>query len=279
MLPDVNVSASDCVRAGREIFLRRPLPLILGWAVAAGLVVLLIILFPSDLSTGLHVGAILSAPVLLWVQLVVLKSLDADKPGKLRAGGSLRDWGSAFMVAAAIATLFRAATWCLWVAVPLTGAVMYAFMTFGVGDMFLCGRLDLLVSAIVFGTVGFMMVSGLLFAPICAVQDCRGLFDAMRRSWRMASGRRRTILRIAVTCFWLPVILSLSAYFLSVLRTAAAMFRGLPAVLWLVSLLTVVLFLGPWFSGALAAAFVPLKAEEDEYVRRREERKAKLGLR
>ena len=183
------------------------------------------------------------------------------------------------MAAAVIATLFRVVVWCLWVAVPLSGAVMYAFMTFGVGDMFLCGRLDLLVSAIVFGTVGFVMTCGLLFAPMCAVQDSRGLFDAIRRSWRMANGRRWTILRIAVTCFWFPVSVSLSAYFLSVLRTAAAVFRGLPAVLWLVSLLTVVLFLGPWFSGALTAAFVPLKAEEDEYVRRREERKAKLRLR
>jgi hypothetical protein len=276
MLP--SVSASDCVRAGREAFLRRPVPLILGWAVAAGLVVLLIILFPSSLSMGLHLGAILSAPVLLWVQLVVLKSLDADESANRHAGGSLRSWGSSFMVAAVIVTLFRVTTWCVWVAVPLTGAVMYTFMAFGVGDMFLCGRLDLLASAVVFGAVGFMMTCGLLFAPMCAAQDSRGMFDAIRRSWRMASGHRRTILRIAVTCFWFPVSLSLSAYFLSVLRTAAAVFRGLPAVLWLVSLLTVVLFLGPWFSGALAAAFVPLKAEEDEYVRRREERRATLGF-
>jgi hypothetical protein len=81
------------------------------------------------------------------------------------------------------------------------------------------------------------------------------------------------MLRIAATCFWLPVGLFLSAYFLSVLRTAAAVFRGLPAVLWTLSILTVVLFLGPWFSGALTVLFVPLKEEEDAFERRREERR------
>lgn len=190
----------------------------------------------------------------------------------------MRDLGSSFIAAAVIPTLFRIATWSIWFALPLTGGLMYVFMTFGVADMFTSGRLDLLASAILFGTAGFMMTCGLLFAPICAVLERIGPFEAMRRSWRMAGGHRKTIFRIALTCFWLPVGLSLSAYFLSVLRTAAAVFRGLPAVLWVVSLVTVVLFFGPWCTGALMALFVPLKCEEDGYVRRLEERRATMNL-
>jgi hypothetical protein len=276
MLDDV--SAGHYIHVGRQTFFRRPLPLILGWGVAAGLVVLFIILFPHNLSTGLHVGVIASAPVLVRVQLIVLKSLGKGSERERQALNSLRDWGNSFIVAAVIPTLFRAATWSLWMAVPLTGGLMYMFVAFGAGDMFLSGRLDLLVCAILFGTVGFMLACSLLFAPICAVQDSRGPVDAMRRSWRMANGNRRTILRIAFTCFCLPISLSLSAYFLSVLETTAAVFRGLPAVLWIVSLVTVVLFFGPWFSGALMALFVPLKQEEDQRVRRLAERRATMGL-
>ena len=274
-----NVSAIDCLRAGREAYVRRPLPLILGWAIAAGLVVLFIVLFPSDLSTGLQLGVIVSAPILLGVQLIALKSLGTYELGRHQARGSLRDWGSSFVAAAVIPTLLRIATWCIWCALPFTGSMMYVFMTFGVADMFTSGRLDLLVSAILFGTAGFMLTCGLLFAPVCAVLDRIRPFEALRRSWRMAGGgHRKTILRIALACFWLPVGLSLSAYFLSVLRTAEAVFRGLPAVLWIVSLVTVVLFLGPWFTGALMALFVPLKREEDGYVRRLEERRATMNL-
>jgi hypothetical protein len=272
------VTANECLRAGREAYVRRPLPLILGCAVAAGLVVLFVVLFPSDLSWGLQLGVILSAPVLLQVQRSALKSLGEDESPAHRTRSSLRDWGSSFIAAAVIPTLFRIATWSIWFALPLTGALMYVFMTFGVADMFTSGRLDLLTSAVLFGSVSFMLTSGFLFAPICAVLDGIGPLEAIRRSLRMAGGHRKTILRIAFTCFWLPISLSLSAYFLSVLRTAAAVFRGLPAVLWIVSLVTVVLFYGPWFSGALMALFVPLKREEDWYVRRRQERRATLDL-
>lgn len=273
-----NISARDCVRAGRHAFLRRPLPLILGWAIAAACVVLFVILFPSNLSLGLQLGAIVSAPVLLRVQLVVLKSLCTDESEKGDQKGSVRDWGSSLLVAAAIPTLFRTATWWIWAALPLSGTLMYAFMAWGVGDMLTSGRMDLFVGAVLFGPVGFMLSCGLLFAPLCAIRNSRGPFDAIARSWRMAGGHRLKILRIAVTCFWIPVGLFLPAYILSVLRTAAAVFLGLPAVLWTVSLLAVVLFFGPWFSAALTVAFVPLKAEEDEYMRRREQRRKTLGF-
>ena len=272
------ISASDCLRAGRKAFLQRPLPLILGWAISASCVVLFVILFPSNLSLGLQLGAIASAPVLLWVQLVVLKSLGKDDSEGYQTRGSLLDWGSSFIASAVIPTLFRTVTWWLWVALPFSGGLMYAFMSWGVGGMFLCGRLDLLVFAILCGVAGFVVSSGLLFAPLCAIKDTKGPFDAMKRSWRMASGHRMKILRIAAICFWFPVGFFLSAYFLSVLRTTGAVFHGLPAVLWTISLITVVLFLGPWFSGALTALFVPLKAEEDAYMLRRVERKATMNL-
>lgn len=273
-----NVSTRDCLRAGKEAYLRRPFSLIAGWASAAGLVVLFIILFPSNLSLALQLAAIASAPALLWVQLVVLKSLGTEESDEPQSRGSLRDWVSASLTAVAIPTLFRTATWWIWAAMPLSGGLMYTFMAWGVGDMFTSGRMDLFVGAVLFGSVGFMISCGLFFAPLCAIRDSRGPFDAMARSWRMAGGHRLKILRIAVTCFWLPVGLFLSAYFLSVLRTAGAVFHGLPAVLWTISVLTVVLFLGPWFSGALAALFVPLKAEEDAYMRRRAERRKALRL-
>ena len=50
MLQDV--STSECLRAGREAFVRRPLPLILGWAIAAGLVALFVVLFFGPWCTG-----------------------------------------------------------------------------------------------------------------------------------------------------------------------------------------------------------------------------------
>lgn len=274
-----NISARDCLRTGREVFLRHPLPLILGWAIAASCIVLGIILFPSNLSLGLQVGAIVSAPVLLWVQLVVLKSLGRDELGEPQMRrGSLRDWGSSLLVAAVIPILFRAATWWIWVALPLSGGLMYTFRAWGVGDMFTSGRMDLFVGAVLFGFVGFMISCGLFFAPLCAIRDSRGPFNAIARGWRMAGGHKLKILRIAVTCFWVPVSLFLPAYCISVLREARAVFSGLPAVLWTISGLTAVLFLGPWFSGALTALFVPLKAEEDEYMRRREERRKTMHL-
>ena len=273
-----NVSTRHCLSAGRGVFLRRPLPMLLGWAAAGAITVLFVILFSSDLSTGLHVGVIVSALVLLKAQRIVLKSVDNDGSEEHPRSNAWRAWGRAFLAAAVVPTLFRVATWCIWFAVPLSGALMYAFFSYGIGDMFLCGRLDLLVGAVLFGSVGFAISSGLLFAPLCAVQDSRGALDALRRSWRMAGGHRMKILRIAVTCLWLPVSLALSAYFLSVLRTAEATFHGLPAVLWAVSLLLVVLFFGPWFSTALLMLYVPLKREEDGYIRRRVERKAAMNL-
>jgi hypothetical protein len=169
-------------------------------------------------------------------------------------------------------------TFYTWFALPFSGTLMYVLYSYGIGSMFLCGRLDLLIYAILLGIFAFMMTCGFLFAPVCAVLDSLGPMEAMRRSWRMVGGHRKKILRIAVTCFWLPISLALSAYFLSVLESTAATFRGLPAVLWIVSLVTIVAFFGPWFSGALTALFVPLKREEDGYIRRRLERKAAMNL-
>ena len=273
-----NSSARECLRAGRQVFFKRPLPLILGWVIAAACVVLGIILFPSNLSLGLQVGAILSAPGLLWTQLVSLRgSLDESEEALLR--GSLRDWGSSFLAAAVIPTVFRYATFWTWMAVPLSGGLMYTLHAWCIESMFMAGRMDLFITAVVFGFAGFMVSCGLFFSPLCAMRDSRGPFYAIARSWRMAGGQRLKILRIAVACFWIPVALFLPAYFLSVLRTSAAVFRGLPAVLWTISGLTVVLFLGPWFTGSLTALFIPLKAEEDEYMRRRAEKKATWNIR
>jgi hypothetical protein len=273
-----SVDAGECLRVGREVYVRRPLPLILGWAIAAGLVVLFVVLIPQDLSSGLQIGATLGGLALLRVQLIVLRSLGVTDALPRPALRRLRDWASAFGPMVVTPLLFRMLTFYTWFALPFSGALMYVLYSYGIGSMFLCGRLDLLIFAIVLGTFAFVMTCGFLFAPVCAVLDSIGPLEAMRRSWRMAGGHRKSILRIAVTCFWLPISLALSAYFLSVLESTAATFRGLPAVLWIVSLVTIVVVFGPWFSGALTALFVPLKREEDGYVRRRLERKAAMNL-
>ncbi|TFH07157.1 MAG: hypothetical protein E4H08_09965 [Candidatus Atribacteria bacterium] len=268
MLP--RVVASECLRTGWRVSRQHPLPLILGWALAAGAVVLSVFLLPANLSLGLQLGAIVGAPALLWTQLIVLRVLAPTEPKRPRMAGKLKDWLSAFAASAAVPTLFRTATWWIWAAVPLTGGLMYGLYAWGFGNMFASGRMDLFISAVLFSNAGFMISCGLFFAPLCAMQDSKGPFDAIRRSWRMASGHRLKILAIAAICFWLPVTLFLAAYFLSLLRHAAAVFEGLPAMLWTISAVVVVLFSGPWFSGAITALHVPLKEEEDTFELRRE---------
>jgi hypothetical protein len=271
-------SAKACLHAGRVALTRRPFPLIAGWAVAAGITALFVLAIPQDLSSALQLGGSLGGLALLWAQLDALKALGADASARRRPANVRRDWASAFVPMIVAPLVFRLLTWAMWYAVPLTGALMYALMTFGVADMFTCGRLDLLVSAIVFGAGGFMMTCGFLFAPACAVLDSIGPFEALRRSWRMSGGHRLTILRILSRCFWLPVTLFLSAYVLSVLRTAAFTFRGLPAILWSVALASIVLFFGPWATASMTALMVPLKREEDVFVRRHFERRTSMHL-
>jgi len=272
------ISARDCLRAGRKAFAQHPFSLILSWAIAAAIVVLFIFLFPGNLSLGMQLGAMVCAPAILWAERVVLRSYEEAELGQAQTKGSLLDWGSAFLSSAVIPAVFRTATWWIWAAVPLSGGLAYTFVAWGVGDLFTYGRMDLFVTAILFGHAGFMISCGFFFAPLCALQNSRGPLDAIARSWRMAGGHRLTILRMAATCFLLPVLLFLAAYFLSVLHEARAVFQGLPAVLWTISLAMIVLVSGPWFSGSLVALFIPLKEEEDAYMRRRAERKVMSNI-
>ncbi|MFC2095057.1 hypothetical protein ACFLSW_01270 [Candidatus Bipolaricaulota bacterium] len=266
------ISVRECLRSGRGIYLRRPLPLILGWSIAAGIVVLFVFLLPTNLSGGLHLGAMVAAPALLWAQRSAWRSLESEAADEKPEWASWRNWSSASLTSALLVTLFRYSTFWIWMAVPLSGGLMYTLHAWGVADMYMAGRLDLLIGAIVFGPVGFFISCGLLFAPLCAAVDGKGPFDAIRRSWRMAGSQRLKILGLAAACLWMPVALFLTAYVISVLRNARAVFAGVPAVLWSSSLIAIVL-LGPWFTSALTALFIPLKAEEDEYVLRREERR------
>jgi hypothetical protein len=272
------ISTRDCLRAGGKAFFQHPFSLITGWAIAAAIVVLFIFLYPNNLSLGMQLGAIACAPAILWAERVVLRSYEEAESGQARTKGSLLDWGSAFLSSAAIPAIFRTATWWIWVAVPLTGGLMYTFVALDFGDVFASGRLDLFISAILFGHAGFMISCGLFFAPLCAVVNSKGPFDAIARSWRMAGSHRLKILGMAAACFLLPVLLFLAAYFLSILRTAQAHFSGSSAVLWSISLAVTVLVSGPWFSGSLVALFIPLKEEEDAYMRRRAERKVMSNI-
>lgn len=269
------ISISDCLRSGRKVFVQHPFSLILSWAIAVATTVLFAFLFQSNLSLGMQLGAIVCAPALLWGQRLALRTLTGRESQK---SGSLRDWGSSFLASALIPTVFRYATFYIWMAVPLTGGLMYTLHAWGIESMFAAGRMDLFISATLFGVAGFMMSCGLFFAPLCAIENSKGPFDAVARSWRMAGGHRLKILGIAVICFVFPVMLFLAAYFMSVLHEARAVFQGLPAILWSICVAVIVLVSGPWFSASLVALFIPLKEEEDEYMRRRAERKAMSNI-
>ena len=271
-------SAGHCLRAGLAAFLRSPLPLILGWAVSAGITILFIVYIPRDLSSALQIGAAFGGFVLTWPQLRMLRSMNADIAAAEPSASSPRSWVSALIALAIAPTLYRVLTWAIWYAVPLSGALMYAFVTFGAGNMYVSGRLDLLTSAILFGFGTFALMCGLVFAPLCAVLDRIGPFASLKRSWRMVSGHRATILRIATATLGAPVALSLAAYYVSVLQTAQATFRGLPAVLWSIALGSVVLFLGPWLTAAITLLFIPLKEEENFFTRRLRARRVSMDL-
>jgi len=257
---------------------RHPARLIASWTAAAAVTVMFVVLIPTDLSSGLQIGASLGALAILWGQLGFVRTLGEDVSEAHRPTKPHRDWASACLAAVAAPLLFRVLTWSIWFAVPLTGGLMYAFFSYGIGDMFLCGRLDLLTSAILFGCVAFMMTCGFLFAPFCAVVDRIGPLEALRRSWRMAGGHRLTILGISSACLLLPTVLSLVAYYISVLETYAATFRGLPAVLWSASLVSVVVFFGPWLTASMTTLLLPLKREENTFARRLVQRRTTMHL-
>lgn len=272
------ISTRACLRAGGKVFAQHPLSLIFCWAIAAAIVVLFIFLFPSNLSLGMEMGAIICAPAILWAQRVALHGLEGTQEKRPQAQKPLLHWGSAFLSSTIIPVVFRTATWWIWIAVPLTGGLMYGLTAWGVGDPFTSGRMDLLITAVIFGHAGFIISCGLFFAPLCAIEDRRGPLDAIARSWRMAGGHRIKILSMAAACFLAPVTLFVAAYVLSVLRMAQAHFSGVSAVLWSISAAVTVLVSGPWFTGSLVALFIPLKEEEDEYMRRRAERKATSNI-
>ena len=257
--------------------LRRNLFLLIGnWIACVCIMAGAVSLFPNSLSLGLQLGATVCSPLLLFAQMRLIFILVPE----LRASSQFRarSWLSALVPMVITPAVFRYATFWTWMAVPLSGGLMYTFYAWGIGDMFVAGRLDLFVSAIVVGPVGFCIASGLFFAPLCAMLDGKGPVDAIRRGWRMAGSQRIKILGLTAVCFSLPMLLFLGAYLLSILQTGGATFRGVPAILWSVSAAIIALFSGPWFTGAMAALFVPLKQEEDAYQLRRAERKTSSGF-
>jgi hypothetical protein len=271
-------SIKDCLQAGLRSFRRRPLRLILSWGAAVGATALFVSLIPADLSSALQVGASIGGMAILWAQLDLLRALREDISEAHRSAKTLRDWAWAFVPAIVAPALFRLLTWSVWFAVPFTGVLMYAFFSYGFGDMFLCGRLDLLTSAILFGFAGFMMTCGLLFAPLCAVVDRIGPLEALRRSWRMVGGHRLKILGISAACLSLPIATSLAAYYISILEARGMTFRGLPAVLWTASAASVALFFGPWLTASVTILLIPLKREENVFVRRLIQRRTTMNL-
>lgn len=262
-----------CLRAGCEDYRHHAIPLLVGWAIAVAAVGVFAFGLPANLSLGLQLGAIVGSPALLWAQFVTVRPHLAGRESKASGWRLLGNLSSALVANVIIPTVFRYATFWIWMAVPLSGGPMYAFYSWGIDDMLVAGRLDLLLSAVVVGPIGFYIACGLFFAPLCAVLDGNGPIDAIRRSWRMAGSQRHKILGIAAACFGLPILCFLAAYLLSVLHTGGATFLGVPAILWSVSAVIVVVFSGPWFTGSMAALFVPLKAEEDAYQLRRAERR------
>lgn len=272
------ISTRDCLAKAWRLLGDRPLPIIIGWVLAGIATGLMVALFHEDLSTGLHLGAILGGAIIVITQISLLRRMRLDVGGRIGP----RAPGRALGILAGIAvvpTLFRVTTWCAWLAMPVSGGILYMFTTFGVRDFMAAARLDMLVGAVLYGPLGFGLASSFLFAPACALLDDKlGPIDSLRASWRMASGSRWQILRISATCLALPATASVAAFALSILRHSAAVFSGLPAVLWSLSLASLVLVLGPWLTCALTVLLVPLKAVDDRYVRRLAERKASAGL-
>ena len=275
---DPAVSIRVCLHSGLRIYRQHGVAFTLGWTVTVVAMALLVFLVRGNLSLGLQLGAMAATPALLWMQRIAVKSIHPAYGAKHSGWRLLRDTGSAFLVSVAIPTVFRYATFWIWMALPMSGGLMYTFHAWGIADMFVAGRLDLFVSAVVVGPVGFCIASGLFFAPLCAIVDGNGPVDALRRGWRMAGSQRLKIVGLTAACFCIPIIVFLSAYLLSVLQAGGAVFRGVPGILWSVSAAITILFSGPWFTGAFAALFVPLKVEEDEYMLRRAERKASSNI-
>ena len=276
-MPD-RMSTRHCLRTGMRTFLRRPLPLLLAWFVTTGISVGLFVVIPQDLSSALQMGTALGWIALVWAQLDLLRFLGADVAAPGPAKPLLARWGSLGIAVAVLPTVFRVLTFALWYAVPLTGGIMYMLVTFGVADMYVSGRLDLLTSAILFGFGAFMLTCGFGFAPVCSSLDRIGPLEALRRSWRIAGGHRIKILAIATATMSIPVAVAISAYHISILQTAQATFQGLPAVLWTISLAGLALFFGPWLTAAMTVLFIPLKGEENVYVKRRLARRESMNL-
>ena len=272
-----DIRTSDALGAGWKLFRRKWHLMIATWVAATAVGLPLLWLIPQDLSTALSLAFVVGGPLVLFVAHRLVRGI---QDGQLVA--SRRSlWLTATAVLAglaAIAFIFRFTTFYTWFAMPLSGAIAYAFVTFGARDFLAAGRLDMLVGATVYGLVGFGVTIGFLFAPLRAVHDGTGPITALRHSWRMIGGSRWLLLKVFTVCLGVPASLCVSAFALSYARFSVAHFAGTQAVLWCVSIGSLALLFGPWLTCTLAVLYVPMKAQHERQMARLAQRKASMGL-
>jgi len=288
-----NVSASDCLRAGWLLLKETGAWVILAWVLGGVVGAPMLFLIPQDLSTGMMLAFLLGGLLVVPASCALVRMLAPDEGdttrrsfptairslfGRAESRSFLATTASVLIGLAAVATVFRFATFYTWFAVPFTGGIAYAFVTFGVDNLSAAGRLDMLVGAIVWGLVGFGVAIGFLFAPLRAIQDRLGPLASVRAAWRMVGARRWLLLKMFACCLGIPAALCVVGFAFTYVRFGIAYFNGIQAVLWSLSAASLVVFFGPWLTCSLAILYVPQKALDETFLRRLAERKAGVGI-
>lgn len=261
-----DVASATYLRLGWRVFKARPWPMILGWFFVAGAIGCGVLLC-RHVSKGLVLGIGVSSPILVGLEVHALSRVRGERALVRRASAKLRGWIFSSLTLFALAYAFDRLLLFLWVANPLSGALMFGIMTFGLDDMYTAGLLDLWIWHTVLAVPLFMVLLGFVYTPLLQEDGVRPI-ASLRRIWRMVTGHRLLLFGIALKSLWLPTLLAVSALFSTVATRGVPALRLLPASLWFAGLCLLASVFGPWFSCTLAAAYVPLKEEDDEEQRR-----------
>lgn len=247
------------------------IPLVLGWAVIVGCVVGGFILL-DNVAKSLAFGLCVASPVLILVMIHAVRlsrrkgAQETAYPAR-RGASFLRGWIASSLILAGLVLIFERLLFFVWCANPLSGALMFGVMTFGLDEnMYVAGLFDLWTWHTVLAVPLFMLFLGWVFVPHLIYEGI-GPIEAFRRSWRMVTGVRLRLLRTALKTLWMPILLGWVGLYCTVIPLWIPAVRGADLYLWAAGAVLLTTFFGPWFTMSLAEAYVRLKVEDDEEQR------------
>lgn len=249
--------------AGR--FVSRNVPCVLAWAFAAGCIAG-VFLRTQNVAKALAFGLCAASPALILVTVRAVRIFrgSAAEPSTRSGKAFLWGWLGSSLIVSSLVLIFERLLFFLWFANPLSGTLMFGVMTFGLDEnMYIAGLFDLWTWHAVLAIPLFMVFLGWIFVPFL-IHEGVGLRDAFHRSWRMVTGARLSLFRLALKTLWLPTLLAWAGLYCTVIPFWIPTVEGVHVYLWIAAGVLLSVAFGPWFTTSLAAAYVSLRVEDDE---------------